>query len=87
MLHERIEIAKLGLTDEDEDVFAERVWQLMTSSRERSIQEYERLRQRTLEFLRARDLTYVSVDEPQGTPASVPPIAATKVAAESAGRS
>ena len=43
MLAERIEIAKLGLTDEDEDIFAGRVWQLMTSSRERSIQEYERL--------------------------------------------
>lgn len=37
----------------------------------------ERLRDRTLEFLRDRGLTYVSVDEPQGTPASVPPIAAT----------
>src|SRR4051794_8902731 len=43
MLAERFEIAKLGLTDEDEKVFAARVWQLMTSSRERSLQEYERL--------------------------------------------
>ena len=43
MLAERIEIEKLGLTAEDEDVFAARVWQLMTSSRERSLQEYERL--------------------------------------------
>ena len=34
-----------------------------------------RLRDRTLEFLRAHDLAYVSVDEPQGTPASVPQIA------------
>jgi uncharacterized protein YecE (DUF72 family) len=31
--------------------------------------------ERTFEFLRARGLAYVSVDEPQGTPASVPPIA------------
>jgi uncharacterized protein YecE (DUF72 family) len=30
---------------------------------------------RTFEFLRAHRLAYVSVDEPQGTPASVPPIA------------
>jgi uncharacterized protein YecE (DUF72 family) len=30
---------------------------------------------RTFDFLRARGLAYVSVDEPQGTPASVPPIA------------
>jgi uncharacterized protein YecE (DUF72 family) len=28
---------------------------------------------RTLDFLRRRNLVYVSVDEPQGTPASVPP--------------
>ena len=35
----------------------------------------ERLCDRTLDFLRARDFAYVSVDEPQGTPASVPPIA------------
>ena len=32
MIAERVEIAKLGLTDEDEAVFAGRVWQLMTSS-------------------------------------------------------
>ncbi len=32
--------------------------------------------ERTLGFLRARGLAYVSVDEPQGTPASVPPLAA-----------
>jgi uncharacterized protein YecE (DUF72 family) len=31
--------------------------------------------ERTLDFLRARKLAYVSVDEPQGTRASVPPIA------------
>ena len=43
MLAERVEIEKLGLTDEDESVFAARVWQLMTSCRERSLQEYERL--------------------------------------------
>ena len=43
MLAERIEIEKLGLTAEDENVFAARVWQLMTSCRERAIQEYERL--------------------------------------------
>jgi len=30
---------------------------------------------RTLTFLRAHELAYVSVDEPQGTPASVPPVA------------
>jgi uncharacterized protein YecE (DUF72 family) len=30
----------------------------------------------TLAFLRARGLVYVAVDEPQGTPASVPPLAA-----------
>ena len=35
----------------------------------------ERLRAPTLDFLRACHLTYVSVDEPQGTAASVPPIA------------
>jgi uncharacterized protein YecE (DUF72 family) len=35
----------------------------------------ERLRERTLEFLRAHGLAYVSVDEPQGTHASVPPLA------------
>src|SRR5206468_11811222 len=29
--------------------------------------------ERTFGFLRARGLAYVSVDEPQGTPASVPP--------------
>ena len=43
MLAERVEIEKLGLTPEDESVFAARVWQLMTSCRERSLQEYERL--------------------------------------------
>lgn len=32
-------------------------------------------RDRVLEFLRARDLVYVAVDEPQGTSASVPPLA------------
>ena len=32
--------------------------------------------ERTLQFLRDRGLIYVSVDEPQGTPASVPPLAA-----------
>jgi uncharacterized protein YecE (DUF72 family) len=32
-------------------------------------------RARTLDFLRRRGLVYVSVDEPQGTPASVPPVA------------
>jgi uncharacterized protein YecE (DUF72 family) len=32
-------------------------------------------RDRTLDFLRRRGLVYVSVDEPQGTPASVPPVA------------
>jgi uncharacterized protein YecE (DUF72 family) len=32
-------------------------------------------RARTLDFLRRRDLVYVSVDEPQGTAASVPPVA------------
>jgi len=32
-------------------------------------------RARTLEFLRRRELVYVCVDEPQGTSASVPPIA------------
>lgn len=32
-------------------------------------------RERTLEFLHRRGLVYVSVDEPQGTPASVPPLA------------
>jgi len=31
--------------------------------------------ERTFGFLRARGLAYVSVDEPQGTPASVPPLA------------
>jgi uncharacterized protein YecE (DUF72 family) len=32
-------------------------------------------RTRTLDFLRRRGLVYVSVDEPQDTPASVPPVA------------
>src|SRR6266850_1487181 len=32
-------------------------------------------RDRTLDFLRRHGLVYVSVDEPQGTPSSVPPIA------------
>jgi len=32
--------------------------------------------ERTFDFLRARGRAYVSVDEPQGTPASAPPIAA-----------
>ena len=43
MLAERVSIEKLGLTAEDQAVFASRVWQLMTSCRERSLQEYERL--------------------------------------------
>ena len=34
-----------------------------------------RARDRTLDRLRALGLSYVSVDEPQGTPASVPPLA------------
>jgi uncharacterized protein YecE (DUF72 family) len=33
----------------------------------------DRLRPRTLDFLRQHGLSYVCVDEPQGTPASVPP--------------
>jgi uncharacterized protein YecE (DUF72 family) len=33
-------------------------------------------RARTLDLLRRHGLVYVSVDEPQGTPASVPPVAA-----------
>ena len=36
----------------------------------------ERNRAETLKFLADHDLTYVSVDEPQGFPSSVPPIAA-----------
>ncbi len=36
----------------------------------------ERNRAETLEFLTDHDLTYVSVDEPQGFPSSVPPVAA-----------
>ena len=36
-------IAELDLTPDDEEEFATRVWQLMTSSRERAVQEYERL--------------------------------------------
>lgn len=43
MLAERASITDLGLTAEDQDVFAERVWQLMTTCRERAMQEYERL--------------------------------------------
>jgi uncharacterized protein YecE (DUF72 family) len=35
----------------------------------------DRLRERTLGFLRDRALLYVAVDEPQGTRASVPPVA------------
>jgi uncharacterized protein YecE (DUF72 family) len=34
-------------------------------------------RARTLDFLRRRGLVYVCVDEPQGTPASVPAVAET----------
>jgi uncharacterized protein YecE (DUF72 family) len=36
----------------------------------------ERNRAETLKFLADHDLTYVSVDEPQGLPSSVPPVAA-----------
>ncbi|OLC56277.1 MAG: hypothetical protein AUH85_06795 [Chloroflexi bacterium 13_1_40CM_4_68_4] len=36
----------------------------------------ERNREETLRFLRDNDLAYVSVDEPQGFPSSIPPIAA-----------
>jgi len=36
----------------------------------------ERNRDETLAFLRQHGLTYVSVDEPQGFPSSVPPVAA-----------
>src|SRR4029079_13530533 len=36
----------------------------------------ERNRAETLKFLAEHDLTYVSVDEPQGFPSSVPPVAA-----------
>lgn len=43
MLADRVSIKELGLSPEDESVFAARVWQLMTSCRERSLQEYERL--------------------------------------------
>ncbi len=35
----------------------------------------ERNREETLRFLRDHDLVYVSVDEPQGFPSSIPPIA------------
>src|SRR5258708_21537399 len=38
----------------------------------------ERNRAETLKFLAEPDLTYVSVDEPQGFDSSVPPLAATK---------
>jgi uncharacterized protein YecE (DUF72 family) len=41
----------------------------------------EERRARTLDFLRTRGFSYVSVDEPQGTPASVPPIAEVTSAA------
>ena len=37
----------------------------------------ERNREETLELLRKNGLTYVSVDEPQGFPSSIPPVAAT----------
>lgn len=43
MLSDRVSIQELGLSAEDEQVFAARVWQLMTSCRDRAIQEYERL--------------------------------------------
>lgn len=36
----------------------------------------ERNREETLRFLRDHDLVYVSVDEPQGFPSSIPPVAA-----------
>jgi uncharacterized protein YecE (DUF72 family) len=36
-----------------------------------------RTRERTLDLLRAHGMAYVCVDEPQGTPASVPPVAVT----------
>jgi len=36
----------------------------------------EERRARTLDFLRGHGLVYVAVDEPQGTRASVPPVAA-----------
>ena len=37
----------------------------------------EERRERTIDFLRRHHLVYVSVDEPQGTRSSVPPVAAT----------
>lgn len=43
MLSDRVSIQELGLSAEDESIFAARVWQLMTSCRDRAIQEYERL--------------------------------------------
>jgi 15-cis-phytoene desaturase len=43
MLAERVSIEELGLTPDDEEAFAARVWQLMTSCRDRALQEYERL--------------------------------------------
>jgi uncharacterized protein YecE (DUF72 family) len=36
----------------------------------------ERNRKETLDFLKANDLTYTVVDEPQGFPSSIPPVAA-----------
>jgi uncharacterized protein YecE (DUF72 family) len=41
----------------------------------------ERNREETLELLRKNGLTYVSVDEPQGFPSSIPPVAAATSAA------
>lgn len=37
----------------------------------------ERNREETLRFLRDNDLAYVAVDEPQGFPSSIPPVAAS----------
>lgn len=43
LLSDRASIKELGLSAEDEQIFAARVWQLMTSSRQRALQEYERI--------------------------------------------
>ena len=42
-IFKNIEGANLGLTDDDKEFFAEKVWQLMTSCRNRRKNEYERI--------------------------------------------
>lgn len=43
LLADRVEVGELGLTPEDEEQFLARIWQLVSSCRQRTMEEYERL--------------------------------------------